>query len=156
MSDHVHTLPEAAALLGVSVKTLRKRVRVEADTAQADNRPPQAYLQDHKGGSRWVITAALLDTWKQGSPLGSPMGSQQGTPQVVADLQAQLQTAQQALEVANLRADHHEQLANERAGRIYDLQQSLVALTSTVKALTETTNDKRRWWQRKPPKEIAT
>lgn len=157
MSDQVHTLPQASALLGVSVKTLRKRVKVEADTAQAEGRPPQAYLQDHKGGQRWVITQTLLETMQgtAGSPMGSPMGSPQGNPQLVADLQAQLQATQQALELANLRADHHEQLANERAGRIYDLQQSLVALTSTVKAITEGNADKRRWWQRKPPKQIT-
>jgi len=157
MTDQVHTLPQASALLGVSVKTLRKRVKVEADTAQAEGRPPQAYLQDHKGGQRWVITQTLLETMQTNvdSPMGSPMGSPVGTPQVVADLQAQLQATQQALELANLRAEHHEQLANERAGRIYDLQQSLLALTGTVKALTENTTDKRRWWQRKPPKQIT-
>jgi hypothetical protein len=78
-----------------------------------------------------------------------------GSPQIVADLQAQLQATQQALELANVRADHHEQLANERAGRIYDLQQSLLALTGTVKALTESNTAKRRWWQRKPRGEIT-
>lgn len=157
MTEQVHTLPEASALLGVSVKTLRKRVKVEADTAQAEGRPAQAYLQDHKGGQRWVVTQTLLEAMQTnvGSPMGSPMGSPQGNPQLVADLQAQLQATQQALEIANLRADHHEQLANERAGRIYDLQQSLVALTSTVKAITEGNADKRRWWQRKPPNEIT-
>jgi hypothetical protein len=157
MSEQVHTLPQASALLGVSVKTLRKRVKVEADTAQAEGRPPQAYLQDHKGGQRWVITQTLLETMQThvGSPMGSPQGSPMGSPQLVADLQAQLQATQQALDIANLRADHHEQLANERAGRIYDLQQSLVALTSTVKAITEGNTGKRRWWQRKPPNEIT-
>ena len=157
MTEQVHTLPQASALLGVSVKTLRKRVKVEADTAQAENRPPQAYLQDHKGGQRWVVTQALVETMQAnvGSPMGSPLGSPVGTPQVVADLQAQLQATQQALELANLRADSHEQLATERAGRVYDLQQSLVALTSTVKALTETTTNKQRWWKRKPPNEIT-
>lgn len=153
MTQPVHTLPQASALLGVSVKTLRKRVKVEADTAQAEGRPPQAYLQDHKGGQRWVITQTLLETMQ--TNVGSPEGSPVGTPQIVADLQAQLQATQQALELANLRADSHEQLANERAGRIYDLQQSLVALTSTVKAITEGNTGKRRWWQRKPPNEIT-
>lgn len=153
MSDQVHTLPQASALLGVSVKTLRKRVKVEADSAQVEGRPPQAYLQDHKGGQRWVITQTLLETMQ--TNVGSPEGSPMGTPQVVADLQAQLQATQQALELANLRADSQEQLANERAGRIYDLQQSLVALTGTVKAITEGNTDKRRWWQRKPRGEIT-
>lgn len=157
MTDQVHTLPQASALLGVSVKTLRKRVKAEADTAQTEGRPPQAYLQDHNGGQRWVITQTLLETMQTnvGRPQGSPLGSPQGIPQLVADLQAQLQATQQALEIATLRADHHELLAQERAGRIYDLQQSLLALTSTVKAITEGNTGKRRWWQRKPPNEIS-
>ena len=142
MSEPVHTLPQASALLGVSVKTLRKRVKVEADSAQAEGRPPQAYLQDHKGGQRWVVTQTLLESMR--TQAGSPMGSPEGNPQLVADLKEQLQATQQALELANVRADHHEQLANERAGRIYDLQQSLLALTGTVKALTEGNTAKRR------------
>lgn len=145
----IFTLPEAAKALGLSVKTLRKRAQQEASEAQAQGREAAAFLHDHKGGQRWVVTASLLDTWRsntttQGSPLGSPVGTQRLT-----ELEAQIKDLQQALELATLKADHHESIATERAARLYELQQSLLALTGAVRALTETKNTKRKWWSKR-------
>ena len=146
----IFTLPEAAKALGLSVKTLRKRAQQEASEAQAQGREAAAFLHDHKGGQRWVVTASLLDTWRsntttQGTPSGSPEGSPMGT-QRLTELEGQIKELQQALELATLKADHHESIATERAARLYELQQSLLALTGAVRALTETKNTKRRWW----------
>ena len=83
-TEQVHTLPEAAELLGLSVKTLRKRAQNEATEALKEGRSAQAFLQEHKGGQRWVLTATLLEALKtqapaKGSPLGTPEGSPLGT-----------------------------------------------------------------------------
>ena len=151
-TEQVHTLPEAAELLGLSVKTLRKRAQQEASEASEQGRPAQAYLQDHTGGQRWVVTASLLESLKtqgvsrgtqQGSPGGSPMGTQK-----VAELEAKVRELESALQLANLRADSQEMLATERSARLYELQQSVLALTGAVKALTAAKEEKRRWWQR--------
>jgi hypothetical protein len=158
-TEQVHTLPKAAELLGLSVKTLRKRAQQEATEATKQGRPAQAYLQDHKGGQRWVVTASLLESLKiqggnrgtqQGSPEGSPLGSQR-----IAELEAKVRELQSALEIATLRADSHEAIATERAARLYELQQSVLALTGAVRALTEAKQEKRRWWQRSA-KELNT
>jgi hypothetical protein len=152
-TDQVHTLPEAAALLGLSVKTLRKRAQQEASEALQQGRPAQAFLQEHKGGRRWVLTATLLEALQtqapaKGSPSGTPEGSPLGTQQVQA-LEARVQELEHALQIANLRADSSEQLATERASRLYELQQSVLALTGAVKALTEAKPEKRKWFQRR-------
>lgn len=151
-TEQVHTLPEAAELLGLSVKTLRKRAQQEASEAEKQGRTALAFMQDHKGGQRWVVTASLLESLKtqgvsrgtqQGSPEGSPMGTQK-----VAELEAKVRELESALQLANLRADSHELLATERSARLYELQQSVLALTGAVKALTAAKEEKRRWWQR--------
>ena len=148
----IFTLPEAAKALGLSVKTLRKRAQQEASEAQAQGREPAAFLHDHKGGQRWVVTANLLDLWRsntntQGTPSGTPEGSPLGTQRLI-ELEAQIKELQQALEVSQLKADHHESIATERAARLYELQQSVLALTGAVRALTESKTEKRRWWQK--------
>ena len=151
-TEQVHTLPEAAELLGLSVKTLRKRAQQEAAEAGKQGRTALAFLQDHKGGQRWVVTASLLESLKtqgfsrgtqQGSPEGSPMGTQK-----VAELEAKVKDLENALELANLRADSQELLATERSARLYELQQSVLALTGAVKALTAANETKRKWWQK--------
>lgn len=152
-TEQVHTLPEAAELLGLSVKTLRKRAQHEATEAQKEGRPAQAFLQEHKGGQRWVLTATLLEALRtqapaKGSPSGTPEGSPLGTQQVQA-LQAKVQELEHLLQLQTLRADSHEQLATERAARLYELQQSVLALTGAVKALTEAKPEKRKWFQRR-------
>jgi Sec-independent protein translocase protein TatA len=158
-TEQVHTLPEAAELLGLSVKTLRKRAQQEATEATQQGRPAQAYLQDHKGGQRWVVTANLLESLKiqggnrgtqQGSPEGSPMGSQR-----ITELEAKVRELENALQLATLKADSHEAIATERAARLYELQQSVLALTGAVRALTEAKQEKRRWWKRSA-KELNT
>lgn len=153
--EQVYPLPEAATLCGLSVKTLRKRAKSEADLAATEGRQPQAYLQHHKGGQRWVVTQALLDTLQAGagSPQGSPVGSPQDSAQVVA-LRDEVAQLKAALQVATVKAEAQELLATERAARLYDLQQSLLALTSAVRAITEGEKTKRRWWQRKTPPEV--
>jgi hypothetical protein len=151
-TEQVHTLPAAAELLGLSVKTLRKRAQQEATEATKQGRPAQAYLQDHKGGQRWVITADLLEALKtQGGSRATQQGSREGSPlgtQKVAELEAKVRELESALQLANLRADSHELLATERSARLYELQQSVLALTGAVKALTAAKDEKRRWWQR--------
>lgn len=158
-TEPVHTLPEAAELLGLSVKTLRKRAQQEASEAGKQGRTAGAFLQDHKGGQRWVVTASLLESLKtqgvsrgtqQGSPEGSPMGTQK-----VAELEAKVKDLENALELANLRADSQELLATERSARLYELQQSVLALTGAVKALTAASEPKRKWWQ-KNKKELGS
>lgn len=158
-TEPVHTLPEAAELLGLSVKTLRKRAQQEASEAGKQGRTAGAFLQDHKGGQRWVVTASLLESLKtqgvsrgtqQGSPEGSPMGTQK-----VAELEAKVKDLENALELANLRADSQELLATERSARLYELQQSVLALTGAVKALTAASVPKRKWWQ-KNKKELGS
>jgi len=151
-TEQVHTLPEAAELLGLSVKTLRKRAQQEAAEAAKQGRTALAFLQDHKGGQRWVVTASLLETlqtqgFSRGTPQGSPSGSPLGT-QRISELEAKVHELEHALQLANLRADSHEQLATERSARLYELQQSVLALTGAVKALTTAQDEKRRWWQR--------
>jgi hypothetical protein len=158
-AEPVHTLPEAAALLGLSVKTLRKRAQQEATEATTQGRPAQAYLQEHKGGQRWVITADLLEALKiqggnRGTQQGSPSGSPSGT-QRIAELEAKVRDLENALQLATLKADSHEAIASERAARLYELQQSVLALTGAVRALTEAKQEKRRWWKR-APKEVGT
>jgi len=151
-TEQVHTLPDAAELLGLSVKTLRKKAQQEAAEATAQSRPAQAFLQDHKGGQRWVVTASLLESLQtQGLSKGSPVGTQKGSPvgtQKVAELEAKVRELENALQLANLRADSHELLATERSARLYELQQSVLALTGAVRALTEAKQEKKKWWQR--------
>ena len=153
MNDQqVYALPEAAEAVGLSVKTLRKRAQDEAKQAAEQGRPAQAFMQEFRGGQRWVVTSTLLATLQegaqQGSPTGSPVGTQKNT-QHIADLEQQIKDLQAQLQFANLRADSHEAIANERAARLYELQQSVGALSGAVKALTEAKQDKRRWWSRK-------
>jgi hypothetical protein len=71
------------------------------------------------------------------------------------ELEAKVRELQSALEIATLRADSHEAIATERAARLYELQQSVLALTGAVRALTEAKQEKRRWWQRSA-KELNT
>lgn len=153
MNDQqVLALPEAADLVGLSVKTLRKRAQQEAKEAQAEAREARAFMQEFRGGSRWVVTPAFLDTLKSPTQQGTPAGTQAGTheaAQRIADLEAQVKDLQNALTIATLKADSHEQLATERQARLYELQQSVLALTGAVKMLTEAKTDKQRWWQKK-------
>jgi hypothetical protein len=81
------------------------------------------------------------------------VGSPQDSAQVVA-LRDEVAQLKAALQVATVKAEAQELLATERAARLYDLQQSLLALTSAVRAITEGEKTKRRWWQRKTPPEV--
>lgn len=139
-------LPTAAKMLGVSVKTLRKRC-VAGSVAGATK---QSYIK----GDRWVIPLASVENaLRQATQKVSSVETGRQIAEAIQILKAENEKLKQELEIQTLRADSHEQLALERLGRISDLQGAANALTSALTQLQQLTSGaktkKQKWWRRK-------
>lgn len=139
-------LPTAAEMLGLSVKTLRKRC-VAGSMAGAKK---QNYIK----GDRWVIPVATVEsTLRQATQKAASVGTVNPPAEEIEALKTENEKLKQALEIQTLRADSHEQLALERLGRISDLQGAANALSSALAQLQQLTsgteNKKQKWWKRR-------
>ena len=145
-ADEFLDLPTAAEMLGLSVKTLRKRC-VAGSMAGAKK---QSYIK----GDRWVIPVATVEsTLRQATQKAASVGTVNPPAEEIEALRSELDKLKQALEIQTLRADSHEQLAIERLGRISDLQGAANALSSALAQLQQLTsgteNKKQKWWKRR-------
>ncbi len=145
-ADEFLDLPTAAEMLGVSVKTLRKRC-VAGSMAGAKK---QSYIK----GDRWVIPVATVEsTLRQATQKAASVGTVNPPAEEIETLKTKIEELKQALEIQTLRADSHEQLAIERLGRISDLQGAANALSSALTQLQQLTsgveNKKQKWWKRR-------
>ncbi len=145
-ADEFLDLPTAAEMLGVSVKTLRKRC-VAGSMAGAKK---QSYIK----GDRWVIPVATVESsLRQATQKAASVGTVNPPAEEIETLKTKIEELKQALEIQTLRADSHEQLAIERLGRISDLQGAANALSSALTQLQQLTsgveNKKQKWWKRR-------
>ena len=145
-ADDFLDLTTAAEMLGVSVKTLRKRC-VAGSMAGAKK---QSYIK----GDRWVIPLVTVEsTLRQATQKAASVGTVNPPAEEIEALKAELDKVKQELTIQTIRADSHEQLALERLGRISDLQGAANALSSALAQLQQLTsgaeNKKQKWWKRK-------
>lgn len=145
-ADDFLDLPTAAKMLGVSVKTLRKRC-VSGSLAGAQK---QKYIK----GDRWVIPVASVEALqREATHRAASVGTVNPPAVEIEALKTELEKVKQELAIQTLRADSHEQLAIERLGRISDLQGAANALTSALTQLQALTsgsqNKKVSWWKRR-------
>ena len=145
-ADDFLDLPTAAEMLGLSVKTLRKRC-VSGKLAGATK---QTYIK----GDRWVIPVATVEAQlREATQKAASVGTVNPPAEEIEALKAELDKVKQELTIQTIRADSHEQLALERLGRISDLQGAANALSSAITQLQALTsgaeNKKQKWWKRK-------
>ena len=145
-ADDFLDLPTAAEMLGLSVKTLRKRC-VSGKLAGATK---QTYIK----GDRWVIPVATVEAQlREATQKAASVGTVNPPAEEIEALKAELDKVKQELTIQTIRADSHEQLALERLGRISDLQGAANALSSAITQLQALTsgveNKKQKWWQRR-------
>lgn len=145
-ADDFLDLPTAAEMLGLSVKTLRKRC-VSGKLAGATK---QTYIK----GDRWVIPVATVEAQlREATQKAAIVGTVNPPAEEIEALKTELDKLKQELTIQTLRADSHEQLALERLGRISDLQGAANALSSALAQLQALTsgveNKKQKWWKRR-------
>ena len=145
-ADDFLDLATAAEMLGLSVKTLRKRC-VAGKLAGATK---QSYIK----GDRWVIPVATVEAQlREATQKAASVGTVNPPAEEIEALKTELDKLKQELTIQTLRADSHEQLALERLGRISDLQGAANALSSALAQLQQLTsgavNKKQKWWKRK-------
>lgn len=145
-ADEFLDLPTAAEMLGVSVKTLRKRC-VAGSLAGAVK---QSYIK----GDRWVIPLVTVEaSLRQSTQKAASVGTVNPPAEEIEALKIENKNLKQSLEIQTLRADSHEQLSLERLARISDLQGAANALSSALTQLQQLTagaeNKKQKWWKRR-------
>jgi excisionase family DNA binding protein len=157
------TLKEAAEQLGVSMNTIRRKLKAGEFAGAA--------LEPSEKGARWLLPASVVAGVVSNKPAPASTDSADLLAEVVAlrkvtaeqsalrlselqRLQAaherELTAAQHRAELAELRADSHESVALERL-RVLQTQELALALAQRKVLELETASAKRtRWWQRAP------
>lgn len=131
-------LPQVALLLGVSLATVRRRLRKgELEGAE---------LQQGQHGAAWHVPLATVESLRAAerrpSPAPAPRSSSPELAAELAALQDRLRTLE--LELARERA-----LAQERAEQLTTLHETVRTLALT--AGPQPAPERRRWWKRSTP-----